>query len=245
MRGRTKTMDNSGNNGWDNNQWNDQNQWDNGYQQGPQPVQRQPVFYNGILNRPLLKQESKEIFRANYGNSLAATILPSIIAGGISMIPIVGGFISWFFSPILFVGGYFLILELVRGYQQARAGDIFNVFDDFGNVFGAMFMTNLFIGLWSLLLVIPGIYKAFSWAMVQYILADNPKMSGTEARALSEQMMDGHKMEYFVLLLSFLGWELLGACTFGILDLFYVNPWLGVTIGDYYDNLRMLYEARQ
>lgn len=250
-------MDNSGNpwdnpnqNQWNqqgeqNTQWNQQNQWNNGGYQTPPPVQRQPIFQNGVLNRTILKEDAKAIFKQNYGNALAASIIPSLIAGVLTLIPIVGGFISWFFTPILYVGGYFLLLELVRGFQQVKTGDMFNIFGDFGNVFGAAFMTRLFIGLWSLLLVVPGIYKAYSWAMVQFILADNPKMSGTDARNLSNTLMEGHRMELFVLQLSYIGWALLSAVTFGIFGLFYLNPWYQTSIADYYDNLKMLYEARQ
>lgn len=249
-------MDNSGNSGWDNgqNHWNQQNncnqqnnQWNNGYQQTPPPppVQRQPVFYNGILNRQILKQESREIMRQNYGNALVATIVPGLIVTGISVIPYIGGVLGGLFGPIFLVGGYFLLLELIRGYQAARAGDMFNIFGDFGNVFGASFMTNLFVELWSLLLVVPGIYKYYCWSQVQFILADNPRMTGTEARNLSDAMMEGHKMELFELQLSFIGWFLLSLLTAGIVGVFYVNPWYQTTIADYYDNLKMLYEARQ
>ena len=80
--------------------------------------------------------------------------------------------------------------------------------------------------------------------MTFYIIADDPDISGTEARRLSEAMMEGHKMEFFILQLSFIGWALLSACTFGILGIFYVAPWMATTNADYYDNLRMLYEAR-
>ncbi|MGN8773780.1 DUF975 family protein [Candidatus Weimeria sp. HCP3S3_B5] len=255
----------TGQNGWSNNkQWNDQQNngwnggnnnsswnngnnnkgWNGGYQTPP-PVQRQPVFFNGILNRSLLKEEARAIFKGNYWNAVLAVLLPSLIAGGIAaIVPPVGSIISWIFSPILIVGGLVLLLRIVRGMRNAGVGDIFSIFDKFGNVFLAYFTTNLFIGLWTLLFVIPGIYKSFCWAMTFYIIADDPDISGTEARRLSEAMMEGHKMEFFILQLSFIGWALLSACTFGILGIFYVAPWMATTNADYYDNLRMLYEAR-
>ena len=240
-------------NGWSNNSQSDNGSWNNGINnkgwnggyQTPPPVQRQPVFFNGILNRSLLKEEARAIFKGNYWNAVLAVLLPSLIAGGIAaIVPPVGSIISWIFSPILIVGGLVLLLRIVRGMRNAGVGDIFSIFDKFGNVFLAYFTTNLFIGLWTLLFVIPGIYKSFCWAMTFYIIADNPDISGTEARRLSEAMMEGHKMEFFILQLSFIGWTLLSACTFGILGIFYVAPWMATTNADYYDNLRMLYEAR-
>ncbi|RRF96899.1 MAG: DUF975 family protein [Lachnospiraceae bacterium] len=253
--------------------------------QTPPPVQRQPVFINGSLDRSILKGESKAFFRQNYGTILAASILPALISTGIDVIPFIGPVISWFLSPILFVGGYYVILGVIRNHRVS-VGNMFDIFDNFGNVFGASFTTSLLLFLWSvplsvaagailavagldfrftkipginipiptgvgllfLLVVtficcIPAIYKAFCWAMVPYILADNPRMTGTQARRLSTDMMQGHKWEYFVLSLSFLGWFILSIITIGLFALFYVNPWYSTALCDYYDNLRMLYAA--
>ncbi len=96
-----------------------------------------------------------------------------------------------------------------------------------GNYWGivkGMFLKNLYIFLWTLLFIIPGIIKAYSYRMVPYILADNPQMDTSEALALSSKMMNGEKMEAFVLDLSFIGWYMLGALAFGVGVLF-VNPY--------------------
>ena len=73
----------------------------------------------------------------------------------------------------------------------------------------AMFLTDLFTALWSLLFIIPGIVKSLAWSQVPYLLAENPGMSGKRARELSDQMTMGHKWDLFVLGLSFIGWNLL------------------------------------
>lgn len=232
-------MDYNDGNGWNDNQWN--NDWQ---QQEPPPFQRQPVFFNGELNRSVLKTESKVMFRNNYATVLAMTILPLIISAGISAIPVVGFILSWIFSPILYIGGIYVILGIIRN-RNLRSGNIFDIFGRFGNVFGAYFTTDLLLLLWYICLIVPGIFKSFSWAMVPFLLADNPDMTGTEARDLSTEMMYGHKWEFFKLILSFIGWFLLSSCTFGIFGLFYVNPWFITAICDYYDNLRMLHEAEQ
>lgn len=282
---------NNNNNGWNyNNNWNN-----NGWQQTPPPIQRQPIFINGILNRPILKNEARAFLRANYGTLLAATIIPGLIAFGIGCIPYIGVIFEAIFAPVLFVGAYYLIIGIIRN-RNYNLGNMFDVFNYFGNIFGATFTTNLFEFLWSLIAVIPlgiyigvtgisykilknfnfgmsfvlpsmtynvavtgsvilvliltfvccipAIYKSFCWVMVPYILADHPQMTGTQARQLSNDMMKGHKWEYFVFLLSFIGWFLLSACTFGILSFLYVNPYLITAQCDYYDNLRMLYEAQ-
>ncbi|MFR5556791.1 MAG: DUF975 family protein [Coprococcus sp.] len=76
-----------------------------------------------------------------------------------------------------------------------------------------MFFRDLFILLWTLLLIVPGIIKSYSYRLVPYILSENPHMDRKRALELSQQMMDGHKMEAFVLELSFFGWFLLSALT--------------------------------
>ena len=77
-----------------------------------------------------------------------------------------------------------------------------------------MFLRDLFTALWSLLLVVPGIVKHYEYLMVPYIIAENPAMDYKEAFQISKQMMDGEKMEAFIMDLSFLGWYLLTSCNF-------------------------------
>ena len=87
-----------------------------------------------------------------------------------------------------------------------------------------MLLKDIYLFLWSLLFIIPGIIKSYSYRMVPYILTENPQMGANEAITLSRKMMDGHKWRAFVLDLSFIGWYLLGLLAFGIGVLF-VNPY--------------------
>jgi len=109
-----------------------------------------------------------------------------------------------------------------------------------GNYWGivkGMFFKNLYIFLWSLLLIIPGIIKGYSYRIVPYILADNPKIDANEAITLSRKMMAGEKFDAFVLDLSFIGWYLLGvlACGVGVL---FVSPYQESTNAQLYLVLR-------
>jgi len=101
----------------------------------------------------------------------------------------------------------------------------------------AMLLTNVFIFLWSLLLIIPGVIKSYAYRMVPYILADNPNMGAREAIALSNEMTRGHKFDMFVLDLSFIGWYLLGVLALGIGVLFVV-PYENATKAELYLVLR-------
>lgn len=104
----------------------------------------------------------------------------------------------------------------------------------YGNVVVGMFMRDLRIFLWTLLLVIPGLIKAYEYRMVPYILAEHPEMSYKEALECSSNMMNGQKMNAFILDLSFIGWEILAGMTFGILAIFWVNPYEYATSAELY-----------
>ena len=91
----------------------------------------------------------------------------------------------------------------------------------------------IYKGLWNLT-IIGGVIKSYSYKMVPFIAAENPQMKPNEVITLSRKMMDGHKWEFFVLDLSFIGWQLLGLLTYHVLDIFFVNPYIVSTYSEYY-----------
>lgn len=101
-------------------------------------------------------------------------------------------------------------LKLVDG-KEARTSDLFSRFDRIGKGFVMNFLIGLFTALWTLLFVIPGIVKQFSYAMTPYILAENPDMTANEAITESRRIMDGNKWRFFCLGFSFIGWNILCA----------------------------------
>ena len=113
----------------------------------------------------------------------------------------------------------FILFPLIVGVygffvrNRFDAGQFFDVFlgfrNGYGNVVLTSFVTNLFIGLWTLLLIIPGIYKALQYIMVPFLLSDNPRLSGRRVRQISRLMTDGEKGAILVLSLSFIGWFLI------------------------------------
>ncbi len=105
------------------------------------------------------------------------------------------------------------------------------------NIVKTMFLVDLYTFLWSLLFIIPGIIKRYEYRMVVYLLAQNPEMSTKEAFAKSKELMDGQKWNAFVLDLSFIGWELLGILTCGILLIFYVDPYVYQTEAALFEQL--------
>ncbi len=108
----------------------------------------------------------------------------------------------------------------------------------YGHVGFVMFCRTIFQFLWTLLLIIPGIVKYYEYLMIPYLLAEDPTMDRKEAFAISKEMMQGNKWKTFVLDLSFLGWIVLGGLTLGVLDLFYVHPYLYLTHAELYHTLK-------
>ncbi|MDE7258353.1 MAG: DUF975 family protein, partial [Lachnospiraceae bacterium] len=128
---------------------------------------------------------------------------------------------------------------VVSHYQKAELGELGYAFSNsYMNVVKTMFLKALYVFLWSLLLVIPGIIKGYEYRMIPYILAENPGIDTKEAFAMSKQMMDGNKWNAFVLDLSFLGWIILSVFTCGILAVFYVNPYIYMTDAELYVALK-------
>ena len=101
----------------------------------------------------------------------------------------------------------------------------------------ALFLVHLYQVLWNFTIV-GGIIKRFSYRMTPFIVAENPDLKAREAITLSRAMMNGHKWELFLFELSFLGWHLLGAATFGIVELFWTVPYTQTGLAEFYANLR-------
>lgn len=148
------------------------------------------------------------------------------------------------FSP-LEVGGCRFFIE--NAYESGRFGNLAYAFGSgsYLKIVGTMFLKGLYIFLWSLLLFIPGIIKSYEYRMVPYLLAECPQMGSSEAFRISKEMMYGQKMEAFILDLSFIGWEILSACTCGLVGLFFVNPYKHATNAELFLELKRDYFGGQ
>lgn len=120
----------------------------------------------------------------------------------------------------------FSLNHLVFGFKKGQ----------YLNIALTILLRNVYIFLWSLLLIVPGIIKSYAYRMVPYIMAENPTLPPSQALAMSEDMTRGHKWDMFVLDLSFIGWYLLGALCFGIGTLF-VLPYHNQTLAGVYVTL--------
>jgi hypothetical protein len=142
------------------------------------------------------------------------------------------------------VGGcrFFIENAVITGdvSETAGVGKILSAFQNgtYKNTVVTLFKRDLFIALWTLLLLIPGIIKSYEYRMIPYLLADNPEMSADEAFRISKEMMDGEKWHAFVLDLSFIGWGILSALTLGVVGIFWVNPYQYATNAELYLELK-------
>lgn len=186
------------------------------------------------------RQEMKEIAKArlseNRGVCIGVYLLSmavGVLAGGMTL-----GIGALVVMPAVIVAanGFF---AQVYGGKAVTVSDWFSsLFDNFLRKVGGYLWMMLWVMLWTLLFYVPGIVKAFSYSMAPYILADCPNVRAKDALRLSIRMTDGYKMDIFVTYLSFLGWIFLSAFTFGILQILHVGPYMGVTLGGVYQELK-------
>ena len=132
-------------------------------------------------------------------------------------------------------------LGIARG-EAMSYGQLFDGFKDYGRIFTTTFLAGLYMVLWSMLFVIPGVIKGYSYMMTPYILKDNPEMKNNEAIEKSMEMMDGHKMDLFLLDLSLIGWAILSMITLGIGFLFFY-PYQYTAHAHFYEDLKKEQEA--
>lgn len=188
------------------------------------------------MDRATLKSASKRQIKGNIGILFLISLLTGLITGALSAIPVVGSIASMLLSAALSLA----LINIYMGIAEGRKPELADMFSQLKNILPAFcttFLVGLFTFLWSLLLVIPGIVKACAYSQAMYILADDPSIGPMEAIRRSKAMMDGHKMEFFMLGLSFVGWALLGVLTFGILYIWLI-PYMNTTYANYHKSLK-------
>ena len=120
-----------------------------------------------------------------------------------------------------------------------NTNEIFNIYKS-GNLMNAilaLFLKGLFTFLWSLLFVIPGIIKGYSYWLIDYMMAENPALDQSRAFEISKQLMYGNRFKAFVVELSFIGWQLLSVLTFGI-GMLFLTPYMSMTMTHFYLELK-------
>lgn len=190
------------------------------------------------MNRVELKEWAKQKISGNIGNIFIGIgiifAISLLFSFGVGIVQIIFGETS-FITFIVSLVVEFLLVPLqigLNGYMMGFVQNdtfnrdaIFAPYDDTFKIIGASILMSFVIMVGFIFFIIPGIYLAFSYALVPYLLVTNKDLSITETLELSRKMMNGHKLDLFVLGISFLGWMLLVPCTFGII-LIWLYPYM-------------------
>ena len=206
---------------------------------------------NNAMEEPTLKSyrsAAKSALSGHWVNAVLCTLVVTLIVCVCSALSGVSESL-----PLLFVVGFALTLliavPLGFGYSVALLRHMhgepdddlvtrpFQAFKDYGRYLGTSLLMTVYVFLWSLLLIIPGIVKGYAYAMTPYIMHEHPELSASECIDCSKKMMKGHKWRLFLLDLSFIGWLLLCVLTLGILTL-WVQPWMECSHVSFYEQLK-------
>jgi len=183
----------------------------------------------------VLMTQARQALKGRWGEAIGATVVSILIPLTAQMVPRVGGLLSFLISGPIMVGlaGFFLTISRK---QEPVFSQIFAGFRKFRVSLGAYLFQCVFVLLWMLLLIIPGIVAALSYAMTYYIISENEAVGPLAAIAKSKAMMRGNRWKFFCLGCRFLGWAVLSLLTLGI-GFLWLLPYMNTAFAQFYDDL--------
>jgi uncharacterized membrane protein len=206
-----------------------------------------------------IKKHAKTSLKGHWGKAVLLTFLLFFINTALTLIVEVilsGGFTNWVYqeeTPVaanlanllisialipLSIATYWFYLNLSR-QENPPISQVFAIFKQartYFKVMGTSLLVGIFVTLWSLLLIVPGIIKAISYSQAFFLLKDHPEYTALEAITESKKRMKGYKGKYFLLYLSFIGWGILSMITLGI-GLLWLVPYMTTSMAAFYDEL--------
>lgn len=199
-----------------------------------------------MITRPELRAQALNTLRGKWTQPVLAALIVVLVNGisqganqsqSITFI-VVAFLVALLIGCNLQYGFSVAMLRFHRNREEAINEMISAGFkEDYARVLGIELLKAVFIFLWMLLLIIPGIIKSYSYAMTEFIAEDNPELGPNECIERSKAMMDGHKMDLFLLDLSYIGWILLGIISLGI-GMLWVSPWMSMAHVKFYEQLQ-------
>lgn len=206
-----------------------------------------------------IRQESLAFMKGNWGMAVGVTLVFMLLVYACSLVVTTIGMsigkpigdnegllvqtlsllVSILFVFPLSLSFVMLFLGFQRGAETLKVKGLFKAFKKpyYGKSIGLYLLTAIFIMLWTLLLIIPGIIKSLSYALAPYILADNPELTANEAINRSMEMMKGHKMSLFLMWLGYAGFALLSILALGI-PLLWLYPYYQVVLAKFYEEIK-------
>ncbi len=191
-----------------------------------------------------LMLEAREALSGKWGLAVITFFVYSLLLAILSVIPFFGTLAVLLIAGPMAVGIAIFSLKISRN-ENAKFEQIFEGFGNYGTTLGAYLLMVLFIFLWMLLLIIPGIIAAISYSQTFYILADDDSgLDSMGALSKSKEMMNGYKWKYFCLGLRFIGWALLCILTFGI-GFLWLTPYIQISNAKFYEDLKAHHQLSQ
>lgn len=189
-----------------------------------------PINYE--FSGSAITAKSRSDLKGQWGKAVLATFVIILVSGAVNIVPLVGPLLV---GGPLSVGIAVFVLKIARG-QKAEIGNVFEGFQMFLTSFLAYLMMFVLMFIGFLFLIIPGIIVALGLSQTFLIIADNPSISPGDALKRSWEMMRGHKLNYFLLTLRFIGWAIL--CTFTLfIGLLWLLPYMQVSFANFYDKI--------
>lgn len=186
-------------------------------------------------NKELMAQ-ARAALKNNWKLAVTTIALVTLIRLVTGAIPGLSVIMPMLIAGPLALGVSVFALSISRG-TEAELNQAFDGFERFGTALATYMLSVLFIILWALLLVVPGIIAALSYSQIYFILADNPDIGPMEAIDRSKKMMMGNKWKFFCLGLRFFGWMILSVLTLGI-GFLWLMPYMTVTFAKFYDDVK-------
>lgn len=184
-----------------------------------------------------MRAAAKAELKGRWAQPVLCTLVYLVVCGAVGAIPFIK-YASFLITFPLAFGFSVTFLNFMRDINREQmVGQPFQMFKQFGRYLGTSLLMNIFVALWSLLLVIPGIIMSYAYAMTPYIMHDNPEMGAMECIKKSKAMMKGYKWKLFLLDLGFIGWILLAGITLGIYGLC-LTPWMQCSRAKFYEELK-------
>jgi Predicted integral membrane protein len=185
----------------------------------------------------VLMTQARESLRGKWGLAAGTSFVYVIILAFLQVIPVLGWIASTVIAGPMMIGLTLFMLSISRK-QNVALPQIFDGFQKFSVGFGAYCLMGLFVLLWALLLIVPGIIAALSYSLTYFIIVDDGSIRPLQAITKSKEMMQGNKWKLFCLFFRFFGWALLCILTCGI-GLFWLIPYIMVSTAKFYDEIKI------
>ena len=186
----------------------------------------------------ILMANARNSLRGFWGLALGALVIYFLVFCVVGLFPVIGFIATYIIVGPMTVGGVRFTLAVSRK-GKPEIGQLFSGFDRFGTHLAAYLLQTIFVALWTLLLIIPGIIAALSYSMTYFIIAEDSSISASKAINKSKKMMKGNKWKLVCLGFRFTGWFLLAMLSFGI-GFLWVGPYMYVSYAKFYDDLKII-----